>query len=424
MCVAIFYKSEHKEGGINLSQESQSYLRFSLEESIWFRKGQEVEELQSISLEPDITIQENDQYATIRGSLQLSGEYKRTNSDDTEEGVYPSPTFIHLVEEREDGQCYFNHRFPIDITIPISRIQSIYDVHVEIETFDYVLPEPSCLKLTADLCIGGLRDDDNQQTEENEANEEYQVVEYQEEEPAFSRVHVEADLEPEINHDENAEEELTPHDLEPFVVEGRKVPSLHEESNESYSFDPPTKIMNIAEEAQFIPNIPNRFNFNVNQFDQAEEQDTVQSQEYSQFGSYYDQAADGRNEIEVAFLSERNKHKTPSSDEMYDSPNDSSDHLEESESESSSSPVKKKKKKSIFKKETLTLTEFFARKDDEDDRAKMKMCIVQAGETISYFAEKYGVNEQKILRVNRMDLTNDVYEGQVLYIPLKDEQQA
>jgi len=45
---------------------NQSCLRFSLEESVWFQRGQEVAELISISLDPDITIQENDQYVTIK----------------------------------------------------------------------------------------------------------------------------------------------------------------------------------------------------------------------------------------------------------------------------------------------------------------------------------------------------------------------
>ncbi|MFZ7945582.1 hypothetical protein [Neobacillus sp. 19] len=77
---------EDTKGGVALSQENQSCLRFSLEESLWFRKGQEVEELISISLDPDITIQENDQYVTIRGSLELTGEYKSYEANVVSEG--------------------------------------------------------------------------------------------------------------------------------------------------------------------------------------------------------------------------------------------------------------------------------------------------------------------------------------------------
>ena len=71
------------KGGIDLTQENQSYLRFSLEESVWFQKGQEVEELYSISLDPNVTLTEDDHYVYIRGTLDLSGEYK---NDEEEEG--------------------------------------------------------------------------------------------------------------------------------------------------------------------------------------------------------------------------------------------------------------------------------------------------------------------------------------------------
>ncbi len=82
-----------------MSQENQSCLRFSLEESLWFRKGQEVEELVSISLDPDITIQENDQYVTIRGSLELTGEYKSDEeSDENEDENVPNQKYVERVE--------------------------------------------------------------------------------------------------------------------------------------------------------------------------------------------------------------------------------------------------------------------------------------------------------------------------------------
>lgn len=45
-------------------------LQFSVEESICFQKGQEVSELLSISLDPDITVQEVNDYVSIRGSLE------------------------------------------------------------------------------------------------------------------------------------------------------------------------------------------------------------------------------------------------------------------------------------------------------------------------------------------------------------------
>jgi stage VI sporulation protein D len=142
---------------------------------LWFRKGQEVAELVSISLDPDITIQENDQYVTIRGSLELTGEYRNDEESAVEEEEnVPNQKYVERVEAQEEGICEFSHRFPVDITIPNNRIQSIYDIDVIVESFDYSIPERSCLKLSAELTISGLYDS-TQQEETEEQEEEYEV---------------------------------------------------------------------------------------------------------------------------------------------------------------------------------------------------------------------------------------------------------
>jgi stage VI sporulation protein D len=147
-------------GGVVLSNENQSYLRFSLEEAVWFQKGQEVAELYSISLDPNVTIQERDQYVVIKGTLDLSGEYKEEERNgESEPKNYIQnhhPKTIHEVNRGDSGLNVFIHRFPVDITIPYNRINSLNDVDVEIQTFDYILPEKNCLKLQADLLITGI----------------------------------------------------------------------------------------------------------------------------------------------------------------------------------------------------------------------------------------------------------------------------
>jgi stage VI sporulation protein D len=45
------------------------------------------------------------------------------------------------------------------------------------------------------------------------------------------------------------------------------------------------------------------------------------------------------------------------------------------------------------------------------------MCIVQKGDTVESLAERYDVSVNNLLRVNQLELNQDVSEGQVLYIP-------
>ena len=131
-----------------MSHGNQSYLRFTLEESVWFQKGQEVDELLSISLDPDISIQESDQYVTIKGSLELSGEYNREEINlDEEVDYFTNPKMVQAVEVREEGIHLFSHHFPVEVTIPKNRIEEVHEIDVFVETFDYAFPERSCLKL-------------------------------------------------------------------------------------------------------------------------------------------------------------------------------------------------------------------------------------------------------------------------------------
>ncbi|MEO2074642.1 MAG: stage VI sporulation protein D [Bacillus sp. (in: firmicutes)] len=357
------------KGGVALSQENQSCLRFSLEESLWFRKGQEVEELLSISLDPDITIQENDQYVTIRGSLELTGEYKSYEaSNEGGDDEVTSQKFVERVAERqEEGTCEFSHRFPVDITIPNNRIQSIYDIDVLVDSFDYATPERSCLKLSAELTISGLYGAEQQQQEEQP---EYEV----------------------LNRYETEEEEE-----EEAAIEQAAVQSTYQNN---FLFEAEARKQQEEESVDVVPKFPT-FNYQPSAEEQEEYEPAWARSEPSQPVEVEEEVVvvheEAAPEIEVVF-----------EEEIV--------HVEESSSSSSDEPPKAKKKKPA-KKKSMTLTEFFARKDEASDQAKLRVCIVQKGDTVNTLADRYDVTVQNLLRVNNLELNQDVYEGQVLYIP-------
>lgn len=380
-------------GGVALSQENSSILRFSLEESVWFQKGQEVADLLSISLDPNITIQENDQYIIIQGSLELSGEYKRYNEGEQEEDAFKAPKLIHSVMEREEGVCEFLHHFPVDITIPLARVTSLDDVEIEIDTFDYVFPERSCLNLTADLTISGLASEEEEEVEEEEVEEELELawrspveddVNDSIEEP------VEIDVSPFQNVNPLLEEQREEQEVEddiysPFELEVRKSPD---------------------EEDDWSTNDP----ANVPYFSEASREEEVTPTEP---------------EMKISLF--RSEESVYSAEEVFQKPQQESSSeskeeevvLEEEElEESSSSPNEEpKKKKGLFSKtKSLTFTEFFARKEEEK-HTKVKVCIVQQGDTLEKLSNRYNVNIHTLLKENRMEANQDVYEGQVLYIP-------
>ena len=195
------------KGGVALSHGNQSYLRFSLEESVWFQRGQEVEELISISLDPNISINESDQYITIKGSLELYGEYNRDEYDfDEENEIFTNPKFVQTVEVREEGVCFFTHHFPVEVTIPKNRIQDIENIDVAVETFDYAFPERSCLRLSADLMITGLY---GEQKHEFFQENEDDFIEELDDELLIRTEELENSLENELDEDEALIQEYT-----------------------------------------------------------------------------------------------------------------------------------------------------------------------------------------------------------------------
>jgi stage VI sporulation protein D len=417
------------KGGVALSQENQSFLRFSLEESVWFQKGQEVAELVSISLDPNITIIENDQYVAIRGSLELTGEYKRIDEVNLEqEEPISTPKFVQSVEEREEGLCEFLHRFPVDITIPNNRIQSVYDIDVTVDSFDYVVPERSCLKLVADLTISGLYGeqqnvpiDEEEQVEQEfefelgredeETPTEISLGENRETEPQAEAVQAEENEELEPMYRVHQEEEQAENqtyspnfilsypnespidELEdesdlfdyskPFTAEAKRDPEEDENENQGFSWGVPSQTAPKA-----IPKLPD-FSLNAKRAEAAP----------PKHDSSYEPSDEMGIQVEAAIVVETESPEV------------------EVESSSSSSPEKGGLLKKLTKKKSMSIAEFLGRKTDHEQHAKLKVCIVQHGDTLDTLSERYALPVQQIKKVNHLEANQDVYEGQVLYIP-------
>jgi stage VI sporulation protein D len=395
------------KGGVALSQGNQSCLRFSLEESVWFQRGQEVAELVSISLDPNITIQENDQYVSIRGSLELTGEYTCTEQQEENPDHIPALRYVHSVMEREAGVYEFLHRFPVDITIPKNRIESVDDIDISVDSFDYVFPERDRLKLNADLAITGLYGEQQHDTDEEEAVSEAEELEitYREEEnqyaedsrdqeeekfdfpeiPAFSFVEQNQALKQE--EEVVSEEEL----YAPFRAEARKT---------------------VAEEAAVEEPV----------LQEMRHLQPIQEYSYSQFRSEAPAAAAGAEEVTQPQQQTQTQTEPAAETEVevemeqqVPAQNAPAEKEESAEVESSSSPVMKKKKPNM--KKGISIAEFLARKADEPEVAKIKVCIVQHGDSLQSISERYEVPVQQLLRVNNLGADHEVREGQVLYVP-------
>ncbi|WP_170289457.1 stage VI sporulation protein D [Metabacillus lacus] len=426
----------------------QSELHFSVEESVWFQKGQEVSQLLSISLDPDISIQEHDQYISIKGALRLTGEYEAGDDagEDEENYQYTAARFVNEVNAREDGSYELSHRFPVDITIPRNRISSLDEVYVIVNAFDYDFVETRCLKLTADLSISGIsqqissvppQEIDENETEENE--EEVFTLQQEEQQDSFQSLFREGENTVAVLQNEEQEEE----EVADFSYE-ELYRGLSGEENASEEEESALKVLNKELDQEELYSNERKTSFDElyqgsNQEADEEELtaplEPVEPLKNVEFEEEY-QTADYRRKaeedlyapIEVSAKKEAVKQSEEEAGELLGSLLGRSTYDQE---ENAAYEERAEEKQVVFHKKAevqqdgaeagsksenaLYLTKLFSREEEEFSR--LKICIVQQNETLDHICERYELSLQQLLRVNTFDSNADLYEGQLVYIP-------
>ncbi|MGX1899959.1 LysM peptidoglycan-binding domain-containing protein [Thermolongibacillus altinsuensis] len=295
-------------------------LRFSLEELVAFRREHEVDQFLSISLQPIITIEEQEEYVNIRGVLELTGEYEKGETEQEErEDLMDVSRYIEQVNVREDDVHEFLHHFPIDVMVPKERVADLEDVYVFIESFDYDLNDHQ-LRLTAEVAIHGIvmEEADERNEEQGEQDENDWLEEGND---AFT-------------------------EFEPFEVIARK---------EAYQED----------DAWLLEEDENVTNEQI----ETEENIEIEEKEEIQKKTFQLEVKGRENEINE----KRNEN-------------------------------------------ALYLTKLFE-KEQGNDFSQLKICIVQPGDSLDKIAERYDLSVQQLLRVNHLESTADIHQGQLLYIP-------
>ncbi|MEK3940032.1 LysM peptidoglycan-binding domain-containing protein [Bacillus sp. FSL R5-0431] len=291
-------------------------LQFSVEESIYFKSGQEVSELLSISLDPDILVQEVNDYVSIRGSLELTGEYNINQEELLGElSSYASYREADEVKVREDGTAELLHQFPVDITIPKNKISHLNDVFVFIDAFDYQLTENRLLTIQADLAIEGLLDEKMPQAP---VVEPYEFVHRPQEE--YGDVTYDYQLQPE--HEE--QEELQGNEREVYEEQAVLQHDTHaeqEEQEEEREEEIEIELVSREEEGE------------TEELEESEELEETESQEYEEQAVLQhetraekeEQQEEQEEEIEIELVSREEEGETEEPEE--------SEELEETESQ-------------------------------------------------------------------------------------------
>ncbi|MBP2000409.1 stage VI sporulation protein D [Paenibacillus shirakamiensis] len=419
----------------------QSYgLRFDIYERVQLSADVTgIEELIELELLPEIQVVPGDEYATLRGHLHVTGLYR--GHEDTQE---------------------LSHLIPVEITVPLSRVNRLEDITVEIENFDVDLLNPHSLNITGVLSLRGIETVAFVPTTEEWKNEEYTVAhEAETEVPSRDdQVHL-AVNEPSAN--EPSYYDFNSHAAEPYRV-APELPQLRETVREEQPVRKPERPLSPLWADKEAANASATFrqeyreakkedNWNIfNEQDRSssastphepqvvstehtwekepplhaeplfEEGDVVQSaDEYLEAQGIREQdivqateaQVEEKPELKIALNSKSEdvaQEQVPISKLLstgrpgYDE--DSQDVLLEEQQLSAKDDGEEVRWKNLFITNTQEQTPF----------RKVKLVIVQREETIDAIADRYQLNPRELLLYNRLS-EQSLEQGQVLYIP-------
>lgn len=261
-----------------MSQEN-AVFSFELNESLYFERGQEVAEIIGISLDPEISIQPFNDYISIRGVIELNGEYQRV-SESEERGDnsynledYSSRRYVEQVSEAERGEASFSHRFPVEISVPTYRVSDMNDVTVSVDYFDYEIPDQNQLRLTSIIAIQGINDigETEEDDEEMEEQEEQEEVVSLGKEQTF-RFDIKEQLEKDDSENEQEEFQQT-YTREPYNIadETEDEEIIEEETKEEEPYRPPSSSVKSSEENEEEQPSEEKIDYLSNMFRRDEE---------------------------------------------------------------------------------------------------------------------------------------------------------
>lgn len=340
------------KGGYDVAKDEEVFS-FLLEDVLSFERGQEVADMISVFLDPDITVQPFNDDVSIRGIIELQGEYDRLEEQTADaRGVWNQETFesrnyVDKVVDIGEERAIFSHQFPVEVTIPEYRVSNIEDVVMEIENFDYELMSPDQMNIQSSILIHGI----NQESAVEDAR----------------------DLDG---------EEAT---LFTIVEE--------EEGTESRTDVSDTSLEEIPE----VPEVE------VEEDEHAHAESEVKS---GQEHAHEESEVKGEQEHETLIPETKEKQLHISARAIEDSEEKSDAEADDIDEESEESPQDRNIDylKSMFGGE------------EENGHTKVRLCIVQERDTVDSIAEKYDVKKSHILKKNHLE-DEDLVEGQLLQIP-------
>lgn len=379
--------------------ERQSGLRFDIYERIQLAEDTSaIKELNEVELVPHIQVYTEQEQAVLRGHLYLTGSYQGEAGEDPR-------TLEHLI--------------PVEIMLPLNRIQDVAQVSVDIDHFDVDLLNSRSLNVTGVLTLNGIE----MLSAPDESWKDEETVFVHEAPPPSIRQETASDSiaetwqQPAWDDDSVRDEVLSPWSAyqtaaveawrsepvqpvpvvqppaQPVPVSEQLKPSMEEAVQETQNTawasmmeaSPDNITYDVTEEASF--------NFQPSAEQPIAEVSAQQQEE--------------KKELKIAFVSQQ-----PAADTSY--------HLQSlihTKEYRAPEPDLEEEELPTPRTDALEWKRLFSRTVEEGDQFRtVRVCIVQKEETLEEIAERYQVNPKEIQLYNRL-ADAEVAEGKALFIP-------
>lgn len=408
-------------------------LRFDVYERVHLPEDvAAIDELEEIELIPRIAVIDEGEQALLRGQLLLNGVYRG--------------------QEEQDGLLVLEHRIPVEISLPMSRVSRLDDISIDIDNFDVDILSARTLNITGVLSLKGLLVESLGEEENNWSEEVYTAVheradeevilydrssdedeeaeaeyasdnEYDNEEDAEQKQEEEVEERPEEQLDEqwdntaasdSGEEEWEQETVE-LAADDR------EEAAENWQTEEQAKW-----QSQWQAEEEERPQYTAVEQEASFEQleDTAKETELSFANNEAvvprDEAAPEKQSLQIAFNA---KHVSESSEEQSGLGISSLLHSSKREIAARKAAVQSdieavdEEQERTEEQEDVEWKKIFLNKGPSDQVfKKIRLCIVQREETLEQIALRYSLNPREILQHNRLSEPS-VSEGQIIYIP-------
>lgn len=424
-----------------MSQSPDDRLQFSINESVWLKDEAPAEEILSMALEPDITVEESRSDVTIKGFLRLTGEYKPAEPVIPENDVKAPPfRTIDEIIDTGSGTAVLEHHFPIDITIPADRVSSLEDLFVIIDSFDYELTEQRHIQLQADIAITGLKNPEEERKEKSakKAQKTPPVQKDKKQKPEQPAAEKKSVTPPEKQPEKKdtppvkkaAGKKEKKKDAEPVQepIAKKETPVSTKKEIEAPVSKTEKPEVDVKSEEKKQPKPSKPAGKEVQKYSKKKREEEQNSYNEVMFsGGYDDMPTDRQYEYDgESGLAEFNYEtfRKPDSDEKEPEPlvaiSDRSDVTSPSneqptdareETDENQEPAEEQPHPSNSQYLTKVLTG-----DEAEQKTKLKICIVQSGDSLESISERYHVPVTSLLRKNELTTAN-IEAGEILYIP-------